>query len=442
MAMFSHLGMSDSSYAAAPCATAEDEVAAAERRMQKGGAVAIAAAGLLAVVGSAAWLGGSTSESVSNLRQVPPVDELAFDEKWGVPFISSRCGTAEASSKCGEWENNTEYQVDGGWYTSLDHVPSAEMCCAMCQGAAKCKAFTWVKNAGLDGCASQCWLKGGEPTKKHHNKEGFVSGMAPVRPAMPVREPLALVPKGGQDSMFCWSLVVPGSYEEELLKFQQKEKASIFACDAWSVYSNLTKNIGQGITTSAVNTSLVVSFGGDSNTALNSWIFIAVWKKVIDERWHDDYSWSVKVDPDAVFFPERLRPIVAAHRNAGYINNCKYGLHGPIEVIAASTLVVLEADYKASFDGKAPKQCVEKLNFGEWGEDFFLSRCMWEVHHITKELDESLMCEAHCDCNDWYWCDRPDAVTFHPFKRPDMYKQCMANSLASRADALAKIAKN
>jgi len=422
------LGMSRSSYTAvtAPRAVPEEE----ERRMRRGGALAFASAGALALVGTAVWWRGVLSPP--GLRQIPSDGDTQFGEKFET-FISSRCGTAEASSKCGEWENNTEYQVEGGWYSSMDHVPSAEMCCAMCQGVEKCKAFTWVKDAGLDGCPNQCWLKGGEPSAKVR-KEGFVSGLAPKRPAL-IRPPAptTLAP-GGQDAMFCWSLVVPGTYEEALLAYQEKAATSIFACDAFAVYSNVTKHFGHAIRTSAVNTSLEVTFGGDSYTALNSWIFIAVWKKVIDEQWHAHYPWIVKVDPDAVFFPERLRPIVAKHRGAGYIDNCKYGLHGPIEVLAASTLRVLEADYKASFDGKAPKKCVEQLHFGQWGEDFFLSRCMWQVHNITKELDSTLMCEAHCDCNDWYWCGRPDSVTFHPFKRPDMYQQCMANSLKAEAD--------
>jgi len=432
--MFLNLGMGNASYEAAPCAVAEDQDIAAGRRVRHWH-VAIATAGALVAVVGVASGGGA-----ARLRQLPPAGEAALGEKYHMQWISSRCGTAEASSRCGTWENNTEYQVDGGWYTSMDHVPSAEMCCAMCQGVEKCKAFTWVKDAGLDGCPSQCWLKGGEPSGKAE-KPGFVSGLAPERPALQRREPPTLVPPGGPDSIFCWSLIVPGSYEEALLEVQEQEETSIFGCDGWAVYSNTSKRVGQGITTTRVDTTLEVTFGGDSYTALNSWIFIAVWKKVIDEQRHADFSWIVKVDADAVFFPERLRPIVAAHRHAGYINNCKYGLHGPIEVIAASTLKVLEADYEASFDKKAPKRCVEELNFGEWGEDFFLSRCMWQVHGITKELDESLMCEAHCDCNDWYWCDRPDAVTFHPFKRPDMYKQCMANSLRSRAETLARLRK-
>lgn len=402
--------------------------------MRRTGAGVVGVAALLAVVAGAAWMSKPGAQS---FRQATEGFEGAVEAKFETAapqFISDRCGTAEASSRCGQWENNTEYQVEGGWYQSMDHVPNAEMCCAMCQGVPQCKAFTWVQKAGLDGCASQCWLKGGEPTSKA-SKPGFVSGLAAPRPELP---PAVAMPPAtpGVDSMFCWSLIVPGSYEEDLLKFQRKEATSIFACDAWSVYSNVSKPVGD-FTTTAVKTSLEVKFGGDSYTALNSWIFIAVWKKVIDEKWHEQHQWIVKVDADAVFFPDRLRPIVAAHGSAGYINNCKYGLHGPIEVLSASTMEVLAADYAASFDGQSPKECVEKLDFGEWGEDFFLSRCMWQIHKITKETDETLMCEAHCDCADWYWCDRPDMVTFHPFKRPDMYKQCMANSRAAAATAAA-----
>merc|ERR1712217_671241 len=201
-------------------------------------------------------------------------------------------------------------------------------------------------------------------------------------------------------------------------------------CDGWGVYSNESITVGEGLKTHVVNTSLKVKFGGDSYTALNSWIFIAMWKKVIDLKVHKKYDWIVKVDPDAVFFADRLRTVVARHRNAGYINNCQYGLYGPIEVLSAKAVTALEMDYAASWDGKAPKQCVDTLHFGQWGEDFFLSRCLWQVLKVEGELDTTLMCEAHCSCSDWYWCrNGTDRVSFHPFKRVDMYKQCMANAL-------------
>jgi len=316
---------------------------------------------------------------------------------------------------------------------SLDHIPSAEMCCAMCQGVEKCQSFTWVQDAGLDGCPSQCWLKGGKPSATP-SKPGLVSGLPPPRAKLPASYSPKQSSAGG--SIFCFSLMVPKTYEQELLQFQHEEKTSIFGCDDWAVYSNITVHVAPGVTTRVVDTDLTVKFGGDSYSALNSWIFIAVWKRVIDDEQHKKHDWLVKVDPDAVFLPERLRPIVAAHADVGYINNCKYGLHGPIEVLSAKALHVLEADYKASFDGKAPKECVKKLHFGQWGEDFFLSRCLWQVHQVTRETESSLMCEAHCDCEDWYWCGSGDRVTYHPFKRTDMYKQCMANTLAAEAGSV------
>uniref|UniRef100_A0A7S2J6M9 Hexosyltransferase n=1 Tax=Zooxanthella nutricula TaxID=1333877 RepID=A0A7S2J6M9_9DINO len=311
----------------------------------------------------------------------------------------------------------------------------------MCQGVPQCNYFTWVADAGLEGCKSQCWLKGGNMSYKQA-KRGLVSGVSPPRPPLPARlaTRTSAPPSGNERSLFCFSLMVPHSYEKGLLSWQQERSTSIFGCDAWAVYSNVSIVVAPGVVTHVVQTDLSVKFGGDSYTALNSWIFIAVWKKVIDERWHKSHKWLVKVDPDAVFFPERLRPVVRAHEGVGYINNCKYGLHGPIEVLSAQALSTLEADYNASFDGKAPKECVERLHFGQWGEDFFLSRCLWKIHQVSRVTVPGLMCEAHCDCPDWYWCNDAERVTFHPFKRVDMYSQCMANSMAAPGAAAAPAA--
>ena len=50
------------------------------------------------------------------------------------------------------------------------------------------------------------------------------------------------------------------------------------------------------------------------------------------------YACVHKVDPDAVFFASRLRSVVGKYEEAAkgvYLNNCKFGLHGPIEAAAA-----------------------------------------------------------------------------------------------------------
>lgn len=53
-------------------------------------------------------------------------------------------------------------------------------------------------------------------------------------------------------------------------------------------------------------------------------------------------------------------------------------------LIVAKAMQALNGQYEASFDGKAPKACVERLHFGQWGEDrprpcwlcSFLKHCM------------------------------------------------------------------
>merc|ERR1711933_467150 len=125
----------------------------------------------------------------------------------------------------------------------------------------------------------------------------------------------------------------PSGYEKVLLQMQYQERTTIFSCDEHAVYSSKVLEVDVGLRTRAIDSDLRCREGGDSGTALNTGIFIALWKKVIGDgrfRFHD---WTVKVDPDAVFFPERLRPHLLGRvegEDGTYINNCKYGLHGPI----------------------------------------------------------------------------------------------------------------
>mmetsp|Transcript_6353 Transcript_6353/g.17761 ORF Transcript_6353/g.17761 Transcript_6353/m.17761 type:complete len:581 (-) Transcript_6353:104-1846(-) len=457
------------------------------------------------------------------------------------------------TGRCGPMDLDTDYVLWGKqWGMAFDHIPFPEMCCAMCQGVARCQSWTWVKDAGLDGCPSQCWLKDRRPDEKKAGKKGFVSGVPPPRaPAAqpstrsgkpgpapvvqvnitdasaaesvghkgqicgqmehdtdyqsgqllaPVEDVRTVeqccktcassvqckawtwgkfkssdeqnsvcymkteVPKDASEkkraegvvsglpgdrivrkklnydmqsisvfrpgSIFCFSLMIPGSYEQELLKAQHDMSSNIFGCDEAAVYSNTSITIAPGVITAVIDSDLQCKLGGESYTALNSWIFIAVWRRVVEDARYLHHDWTVKVDPDSVFLPDRLGVVLQDHKGAGYLNNCKFGLHGPIEVLARSAVAALAADYDASFDGKAPKLCVETLEFGLWGEDVFLDRCLHDVLQVGRETDDRLMCEAHCDCPDWFWCKNgTNRVSFHPFKRADLYTQCLANTL-------------
>jgi len=226
--------------------------------------------------------------------------------------------------------------------------------------------------------------------------------------------------------LFCFALIQPSGYEPKMLEDQYGLRTSIFACDKYAVYSNTVMAIAPGVNTRMVESDLKCEF---HEIAWNAWIFIAVWKRVIEDSFYKSYSWTVKADADAVFFPDRLRAIVREHSTAGYLNNCKYGLHGPIEVLSRKAVEALAADYRTG-DGKKPASCVRSLpKLGTWGEDMFLERCLHKVLGVQPVLDERLMCESHCDCPNWYWCHNGSSrVVYHPFKRVDMYRQCMANA--------------
>jgi len=248
---------------------------------------------------------------------------------------------------------------------------------------------------------------------------------------------------GPGGTLYCYSLFVSTSYELDMLKWQHEHKASIFTCDGYGVYSNKHVTIAPGVKSIIVDSDLKCEYGGDSGTALNAWIFIAVWKAVIDDGSYKNFDWVIKVDPDAVFFPDRLGLILKDYPKKGYLNNCKYGMHGPIEVVSSDAMNMLAQDYARSWDGKAPKKCVTGPDFGLWGEDMFLDQCLSKVLEVKpRPLEPRLMCEAHCDCPAWYWCTNgTDRVSFHPFKSPEAYAICMGNALHGEPGAVFPIAK-
>jgi hypothetical protein len=232
-------------------------------------------------------------------------------------------------------------------------------------------------------------------------------------------------------TLFCFSVMVSWNYEPSLVRMQVKDRRSIFSCDGAAVYSNEVLHLGMDITSRVVQgTDLRCSKGGEFNTLLNTPVFKKVWHQVLSDGLYQDFDWTAKVDCDAVFFPERLRRLVqgpalhaAQDGNGIFLNNCGFGLHGPIEVVSRRALET----YKHNWHGcDNPPQ-----------EDVYLQACMNKLG-VTQVNQFSLLSEEACRTPNWQAC-QSQHVSFHPFKEIDQYSQCELRAERSEKQMQAKM---
>jgi len=339
----------------------------------------------------------------------------------------------EVTNSCGRIEVGVDFASQA--YTSKEAgVASASACCAQCQADPSCGAWTWGMARGVKGLTDICFKKelaGGEEPSIRANLK-VVSGLSPRRStseSLPSQSNSTPAREYRSASLFCFSLAIPDSYEPALLRFQHAERASIFACEGHAVYSNRPIDVAPEIKTSLVDTNLTCNKGGEFGTALNLKIFLAVWTAVLRDGEFKFHGWTVKVDPDTVFFPRRLLGLLSNHHEPNgsglYLNNCKYGLHGPMEVLSRKAVhawAMGASDCVNHFTKVCSGDCF-------WGEDMFIDQCLSKVLHVRRENEFGLLIEDHCDTlPNWRWCRDRVQVAFHPFKTLEGWKGCMVNA--------------
>jgi hypothetical protein len=217
-------------------------------------------------------------------------------------------------------------------------------------------------------------------------------------------------------TLFCW--VVSKNYgpEAELVQHAFDTQASIFACNKWTVFSDNwkvlsvpAKNIG----------GLQVPVG-----AWGSWVngpvFARAWQRLMAEGLYKDFDWTVKADPDCVWFPDRLRArlwknswdLVAVRQNR--IASGEMFL-GPIEVFSRATVQKFS---------DTPHVC----DWDQCGEDGWIHGCMRNLIGEQAVLPEDFLLNA-CAEDDAGCCDDGAYVAFHAFKSPQTFTACRSASL-------------
>jgi len=363
-----------------------------------------------------------------------------IQEHWA--FVAKRNAVTElhkwqGEHMCTEQLVNTDFISKNGW-TDWGGKQSGAHCQRACTNNEKCDGFSWNKW----GCFLKSFNSSNETdfAKKHKdevysgypcNKEESDYGWLDKevdKHTLPTPGNFTDPPEG---TMLCIQLILPYSYEVGLLVMQQKHHLSIFQCEQHAVYSSQLLDLGGGLHTRKINSSQLAEMGGQWGTALNTDAFMALWRAVILDGEYLDYAWLVKVDPDTVWFPQRLKPYLLdqdkhnrTEDKGVYLNNCPAGLHGPLEVLSQNAF--------RSFALASGKCFWAENSWGnwQWGEDMWMDQCFMNSVHNHRIYIPQLLAEDHC--NKWWgWesCTAKDRVAFHPFKDQWKYSTCVNNAM-------------
>jgi len=239
----------------------------------------------------------------------------------------------------------------------------------------------------------------------------------------------------GSPSLFCIEVLRIHGYELPMVRAQQRVGASIFSCEEYVVFSdgNIQQRIGTDgggrVIRSIIIPPIKKAMGNlhDKGVTTNSWLntktFLQMWtlleKTDLRYRRHD---WVVKVDPDAVFFPNRLRLKLKTHTFTGgnlFVMNCdRYGklaMYGALEIFSIHAFNTYL---------KGTQRCQKDLPWHGWGEDYFMSHCM-DMLGVGRLPDFTLVGDKRCH---FAPCTDHSRVAYHDFKNLSDWMKCWHDS--------------
>lgn len=242
-------------------------------------------------------------------------------------------------------------------------------------------------------------------------------------------------------SLFCWAVMYSG--DEALITSQFQGRAGIFACNDYVVIAKEEKVIGKDdcgdeFKTWQENLPTVKKghYGVDAMTSswLNVPVFTLCWDRLIKsgEVWENDFT--VKMDPDAVFFPNRLGGLLAEHKGKpAFTTNCRFWggdqvgkLFGAVEVLSKQAIGV----YKSKMDA------CKNLPWQGWGEDYWMQHCMNALGVPAVGIFDAVS-DGTCPLGGYAPCSEQKAV-FHPQKDAGQWWNCWKQSAPQEKTMVAK----
>jgi len=213
---------------------------------------------------------------------------------------------------------------------------------------------------------------------------------------------------------------MPTTYEVDLVQKQKALGAGVFSCEASTIFQ-----------------AAALPDKDKSDGVVRPKDFVQIWDEIRQDGKYKQHDWTVKADPDTVFFAHRLRyHLTKVDVPAGtsvYIR--KTDIQSDQDFLNIGSLQVLSNEaMKVYFESH--DICVKQLH--DYGEDFYLMTCLdaidvdhfVDVHLLNDEYaiqkteiwpDGQLSVNGDQDgsaCKDSRW------VAFHPFQDMQEWVTC------------------
>jgi len=206
----------------------------------------------------------------------------------------------------------------------------------------------------------------------------------------------------GYPAVYCFAVFQTTGYEVDLLNAAREKEGGIFACDEYSLLTpDGTVEIRGEQSTKFQGAPIVTSVDG---TAGNTRQFINAWNKVVEIGKWRNHAFTVKVDPDAVFLPQKLRWHLGEFvGKTMFVVNCPLWnmIYGALEIFSFGAME------KWAQQGNT---CNSPDNFGE---DKYMTQCMDHLQ-VSRVNDWGVVGDKLCGT--FTDCSALPAAAFHPFK--------------------------
>jgi len=295
----------------------------------------------------------------------------------------------------------------------------------------------WVEDkcskAGEDCSKTMCCA--GETLQCYQKNDGWASCMRGCNPGHPLKgdnntDPWSCKPLGprmprpwANPSLYCFHVIRVNSYEADITRFEASKDGGvgIFACEQYDVLASDGEAwLGDGplgpirthhFTGAAIGRSV-------DGTAGNTALFINAWAAV---KWIGRWrltDWTIKVDPDAVLIPDRMRYQHLKYRTGTpcYIVNCNKAFMQPMMFGSVEAISRQGLDKYFANTGS----CNWGYNFGE---DKWLGKCLSALG-VAGVQDFGMVGDGVCNganCGD-------GKAAYHPFKNVGAWAGCQAGT--------------